>query len=119
MKSSLKIIKRVSALSMILLAILLTSCRVDGGLDGAWEVNQWTSLGPEGGFIRALVIDPINTDTIYTGTGVGVFKSTDGGTNWTITSQEMWVTALAINPVITTKVYAGTGYNGICIYNYQ
>ena len=28
-------------------------------------VNEWTNLGPFGGFIKALAIDPQNTRTIY------------------------------------------------------
>ena len=40
----------------------------------------WTSLGPGGGLVRALAIDPTNSATVYAGTvGGGVFKSTDGG----------------------------------------
>ncbi len=46
-------------------------------------INQWTSHGPEGGFIIALAIDPNNSQTLYTGTdGGGVFKTTNGGTSW-------------------------------------
>ena len=36
--------------------------------------------GPEGGNIKALAINPVNTNTLYAGTGGGgVFKSTNGG----------------------------------------
>src|SRR5579862_2802115 len=58
--------------------------------------NVWTRLGPEGGSILALAIDPQSPSTVYAGTagpgttiyggteyGNGVFKSTDGGANWT------------------------------------
>src|SRR5437667_303243 len=31
-------------------------------------INQWTSLGPYGGAIKTLVIDPQNTSTMYAGT---------------------------------------------------
>ena len=37
--------------------------------------NVWTSNGPYGGVIRALAIDPTNTQTVYAGTlGRGVFE---------------------------------------------
>src|ERR1041385_4124156 len=54
------------------------------------EINEWTRLGwPEGGSVGFLVIDPQNPNTVYatgswyaTNFGVGIFKSTNGGTNW-------------------------------------
>ncbi|MGQ9568633.1 MAG: hypothetical protein ACUVWW_11370, partial [Anaerolineae bacterium] len=45
-------------------------------------INVWTSIGPEGGTIYALAIDPATPTTLYAGTWGGVFKSTNGGGNW-------------------------------------
>src|SRR5215471_13993807 len=37
--------------------------------------NVWTSLGPEGGPVLALALDPLTPTTLYAGTdGSGVFK---------------------------------------------
>ncbi len=44
--------------------------------------NEWTNVGPGGGPIRSLVIDPQNPATIYAATSVGVFKSKDAGASW-------------------------------------
>jgi hypothetical protein len=45
--------------------------------------NAWTSIGPEGGWIYALAVDPNTPTTLYAGTyGGGMFKSTDGGATW-------------------------------------
>ena len=45
--------------------------------------GPWTSIGPEGGFVQAVAIDPDNTSALYAGTlGGGVFKSSDGGAHW-------------------------------------
>ena len=47
--------------------------------------NQWISIGPDGGMIPCVAIDPSNTSIVYAGTGSleggngGVFKSTNGG----------------------------------------
>ena len=74
--------------------------------------NQWVSIGPGGGDIRALAINPQTSDTLYAGTwGKGVFKSTNGGMNWTrintgLTSGQ--AVALAINPQTPDTIYAGT-----------
>ena len=86
--------------------------------------KQWTSNGPYGGSISALAIDPANPATLYAGTSGWVFKSTDGGGNWspsniglTATSDNALdalvnINALAIDPVNTATLYAGT-YGGV------
>jgi hypothetical protein len=33
--------------------------------------------------VNAVVIDPANTQTLYAGTDIGVYRSTDGGASWT------------------------------------
>jgi len=45
--------------------------------------NEWTDLGPEGGRVLSVVIDPQNSGVVYASTPVGLFKSHDHGTNWT------------------------------------
>jgi hypothetical protein len=43
-------------------------------------VNEWTSLGPHGGWIDVLAIDPITPSTLYAAVDVGgVYKRADGG----------------------------------------
>ena len=73
----------------------------------------WISIGPDGGDIYALAIDPSTPQTIYAGTyDDGVFKSTNGGTSWTpITSglTETYIYSLAINPKAPQTIYAGAG----------
>ena len=71
--------------------------------------------GPPGGDVRALAIDPSNPATLYAGTnGGGVFKSTNGGTSWTVSNSGLTgfsgaqVLALAIDPSNPATLYAGT-----------
>jgi photosystem II stability/assembly factor-like uncharacterized protein len=51
-------------------------------------------------------------NTLYAGTyGGGVFKSTDGGANWSLANSGLtnfYVNALAIDPNTPTTLYAGT-----------
>src|SRR5436190_20840916 len=62
-------------LSVLLLVVSLH--RAEAG------VNAWTTNGPHSETINALAIDPQTPTTLYAGTsGHGVFKSTDGGGNW-------------------------------------
>ena len=74
--------------------------------------GQWHQMGPYGGNISFLAIDPINIQIIYTGTrGGGVFKSTNGGSSWTKMNTGLTntgVISLAIDPINTQIIYAGT-----------
>jgi hypothetical protein len=47
-----------------------------------------------------------------------VYRSTDGGTNWTAESQAVPVVRIAIDPSAHSRVYAGTGRSGICCWDY-
>jgi photosystem II stability/assembly factor-like uncharacterized protein len=74
-------------------------------------INQWTSIGPEGGEVNALALTtgPI----LYAGTSGGLFKSTDGTTTWTsipnngLTSIN--ISAVAADPANPTKPYVIAG----------
>jgi photosystem II stability/assembly factor-like uncharacterized protein len=72
--------------------------------------HQWTSLGPDGGSISAVVIDPQNPRTVYAATqGNGVFKSADGGASWSSASDGLpgpFVITLVMNPQNTNTLYA-------------
>jgi photosystem II stability/assembly factor-like uncharacterized protein len=67
--------------------------------------------------VRSLAIDPGNPQILYTGTASGgVFKSTNGGSSWTVSSGGLSndeVTCLAIDPVNSQTIFAGTWGNGV------
>jgi len=79
------------------------------------RVNRWLSMnkGLPTAYqnIKALVVDPDNTNTLYAGMEFhGVYKSTDGGTHWTSASKGLDsqnVLALAIDPNNSNSLYAG------------
>ncbi len=88
------------------LAILLFSVCISGA---ALAAGTWTSIGPWGGDVRGIAVDPFDSSTVYAVTyGSGVFKSTDGGTTWAqvgLTGSSL--TALAVDPVTQGTLYAG------------
>ncbi len=91
--------------------VLLTVMGATVGLWTAWAGdNVWTSLGPDGGGARSLVIDPLNANTVYALTSAGLFKSTDGGANWRATPllqpKPGVVTSLVIDPHNSSTLYA-------------
>lgn len=89
---------------------------VDGGLN-------WFESGPDSLSLSSLnltiALDPQNTNTVFLGAGDGLFKSTDAGANWTLTSlPRNRVTSIAVNPIYPPVMYAGINFsqNGDCIW---
>ena len=79
------------------------------------NLARWSWLGPGniGGRTRTLVIDPQQTETMYTG-GVsgGVWKTTDGGAAWRPTGDTLAniaINSLVMDPHDNNRLYAGTG----------
>jgi photosystem II stability/assembly factor-like uncharacterized protein len=68
------------------------------------------SLGPPGGVVGHLAIDPTDAMTVYAATSAGVLKTTDGGATWF--ARNDGVTAnpqrIAIDPTNPQTVYLGT-----------
>src|SRR2546426_830419 len=104
-----------TALMLSVLLLVVSLHRAEAG------VNVWTTNGPHSETINALAIDPQTPTTLYAGTsGHGVFKSTDGGGNWSAVNTGLttpcgaiWVNALAIDPQTPATLYAGTYSSGV------
>lgn len=82
------------------------------------DMTNWLGLSS---FINCLVIDPVNTQIIYAGTQVGLFKSTNAGTSWNRLSQgftELNILSLAIDPADPRIIYAGTGQDVFLFFPY-
>jgi len=82
----------------------------------------WTALGPNpivagsfrySGRTIAIAVHPTNPDIVYVGTAQGgLYRSTNGGTNWTPlmdAAQSLAIGAIAIAPSDPETVYVGTG----------
>jgi photosystem II stability/assembly factor-like uncharacterized protein len=69
----------------------------------------------EDGSIDVLAIDPKTTSTLYAGTPGGVYKSTDSGTSWSLSSitSPVLISGIAIHPFSPSKVYASTFGDGV------
>ncbi|HEV7859427.1 MAG TPA: SBBP repeat-containing protein [Pyrinomonadaceae bacterium] len=59
--------------------------------------------------VNDLALDPATHSIIYAATELGVFKTTDGGSNWTSNpgSPEISFNLLLIDPANTQTIYAG------------
>lgn len=71
------------------------------------------SLGGGAGRINVIRFDPSDTSTIYIGSaGGGIWKTTDGGTNWKPLGDNYPVTSIAdiaIDPTDGNNIYVATG----------
>src|SRR5919197_6015954 len=66
---------------------------------------------PGGRSVGSLAIDPRQPTAIYAGSGVGVFKTSDGGATWFNTSNGVGkpvVLDVVLDPTRTRTVYAAT-----------
>lgn len=90
--------------------------------------DMWTNIGPKAidmsssfiphwgavsGRVRGVAVHPTDPNTVYIGAAAGgIWKSIDGGTNWTDMSGDLNLLtfgAIAIDPNNPNIVYAGTG----------
>ena len=83
-------------------------------------LNEWTSLGPDGGGAYALVVDPQTPSAVYALTSAGIFKTTDGGADWHATGvlppaevPGFFPKSLAIDPQNSTTLYAARESGGV------
>lgn len=81
----------------------------DAGI-GAWE---WLGPGNVGGRIRSIVIHPTTPQNMWVGgVGGGIWKTTDGGLNWSNINDFMAslaVSSMVLDPTTPATMYAATG----------
>lgn len=74
----------------------------------AQSPDLWSSVGPPGIAATALVVDPQNSSIIYAGGLSGLYKTTNGGTNWHLTSVQTLnsrVSAITLHPANSAIVF--------------
>lgn len=87
-------------------------------LPGFTQEAQWTPIGPDGGFLLSFAIAPGSPNVLYAGSDIygGIYKSTDGGENWTfmgLLSELGYVMDIKIHPNSSDIVYAACGKGGL------
>src|SRR5262245_41762613 len=74
-----------------------------------------TNVGPQGGQINSITVDPQNSSNIYAGTRLGVFKSTDKGTTWSAGELNAYgpdgpsIGQITIDPLNPSILYGASG----------
>ncbi|HEY2387397.1 MAG TPA: hypothetical protein VGK30_10575 [Candidatus Binatia bacterium] len=81
--------------------------------------RAWVPIGPDGGTISAIAVDPGNPSTVYAavfagpddGEGRGIYKSSNGGMSWTLSSiglGTLAVSQIVVNPHNSQILFAAT-----------
>jgi photosystem II stability/assembly factor-like uncharacterized protein len=71
--------------------------------------RTWTTNGPNGGAVLSLAADTSDPAILYAGTESGIFKSTDGGSSWSLASASVLSPrCLAADPSDRFTLYAGS-----------
>jgi photosystem II stability/assembly factor-like uncharacterized protein len=68
----------------------------------------WSSIGPFDGFVNSIAIDAKNLNTVYVANSAGIFKTTDGGANWSSINPGVYPQVLVVDPRDSQIVFAGT-----------
>jgi photosystem II stability/assembly factor-like uncharacterized protein len=79
----------------------------DGG--NTWNTTGLTWAFPQITAIQKIVINPLNTGTIYAATSEGTYKSTNAGITWMQSHSVLMAMDIVINPVDTTMLYVACG----------
>jgi len=81
----------------------------DGGK--TWNKSlDWTLEQQKG--VQCIEINPQNSNSIYAGTSEGVYKSLNGGKDWTLVFEKLMVEDIVINSEDTTKIVISCGNLG-------
>lgn len=83
------------------------------GLAAAAAPAAWQSVGPDGGYILAMAIDPRDARQLYASPydypdSARLFLSTDAGASWTNQGRvpDAYLTSLAVDPLDHDRIYA-------------
>ena len=91
--------------TLVLLSLLLIASTTFAG---------WSSSGPLGGAVNAVVVAPSNPAVIWAGSAAGVFRSTDGGATWSNVSGPLAdVARLVVHPKDADKAWALSSSQGL------
>jgi len=72
------------------------------------DITDSTMRGP--GYVRTIAVKPLNTQDIYVGTRIGVFRTTNGGANWAPFQTGMPLVTVGDLRYVMDPLHSGTDY---------
>jgi photosystem II stability/assembly factor-like uncharacterized protein len=95
--------RRLVVRTLLFASFALSASLLRGGL------NEWTSIGPDGGDVTAFAIAGGSPSTLFAGTSAGLFRSLDGA-NWINTGLPNGdVTSVVVGPLSPSTLYVAAG----------
>jgi photosystem II stability/assembly factor-like uncharacterized protein len=80
----------------------------------SWVQLANTSTSADFAYINRIIVDPLNENIVLAATETGIFKSIDGGANWTkVYASKKGVEDLVADPADFTALYAGENGLGV------
>jgi hypothetical protein len=73
---------------------------------GGTAAAGWQDIGPVGGGVTSLAVDPTAPATVYAAAATGVWKTTDGGSQWLHTGNFFGASKVAVDRAAASTVYA-------------
>ncbi len=75
---------------------------------------HWAPLGPYGGFVDSLTVDPVQPQVLYTTADLrGTFKSVNSGASWTLIHAGIASGNVAVDPSRHTTIYQSLNFNQV------
>ncbi len=102
-----------------LLIALLMVCAAGAAAASSAGAAQWVSLGPEGGTVRLLTVDPSAPATIYAASDSGIYKTTDAAATWALAETGLHpygVRDLVLDPFAPATLYGATADEDAPVY---
>src|SRR5687767_2085079 len=69
-------------------------------------INSFTLTGPEGAYVSAIAVQPGHPEVVLAATPRGIYRSGNGGVNWTVVAPQTGVDIIAFDPGAPERVYA-------------
>jgi len=79
----------------------------DGGT--TWSQTDFAPFVQLATAVEKIIINPLNTNTLFAATSEGVYKSTNAGAHWTKVSAHLMAMDIIMDPDDTTAIYAAHG----------
>ena len=98
---------RISVFILMVFFVVLSLGLSERGVSHAQDF-AWSSGGPGGGDVNSIAVSHSNPNIFYVGTVSGVYKSKDGGDNWSPAGlQGIKIEVVRVDPEDANMVYAG------------
>src|SRR6185369_9440922 len=90
----------IAAIRLMVSAVMLLCASTSSFATNTWQQSN----GPYGGDVTAVAVDPTDSQSVYAGTLFGgVFKSTNGGADWTAVNSGLTMPRLSAGACVARR----------------